>query len=232
VLHAFIEQIEATPFDRSGLMLQIKWRDQTTDEATLIRQSGGARDWLMSEVQELLALLDNDASQVEIAAAFPDRTWEAIRHRIWKVRGGGAVDYIDPKPMRDREKYADFVTRINDGTDRIAGSGDRWNTDDEKRLLDLFDAGATQVGIAEAFPARRWWRIRAKLAKMRGTGLKIPAVGVIQRNKTIHDHWKRAGQSSDGEEVDEDTDYDESTVTVQSTTNRSDCRGGSRAHER
>ena len=232
VLHAFIEQIEATPFDRSGLMLQIKWRDQTTDEVMLIRQSGAARDWLMSEVQELLDLLDNDASQVEIAAAFPDRTWEAIRHRIWEVRGGGAVDHIDPKPIHDRETYTDYVERISGDTVRKAGSGDRWNSEDAQRLLDLFDAGATQVQIAEAFPTRRWWRIRAKLTKMRGTGLKIPAVGTIQRNETIHDYWKRTGQSSGGEEVDEDVDDDGSTVTVRSTTNLPDCPDGSRARER
>ena len=57
--------------------------------------------------------------------------------------------------MRDQETHSDYVTRISDDTPRIAGSGDRWNSDEEKRLLGLFDAGATQVEIAEAFPTRR-----------------------------------------------------------------------------
>ena len=67
---------------------------------------------------------------------------------------------------------------------------------------------------------------------MRGTGLKIPAVGTIQRNETIHDYWARTGQSSDGEEVDVDADEVQSTVTVHGMPNPPDCRGGSRARAR
>ena len=197
IVRAFVDRVEATTIGSNGLGLKIHWRDQSVDELVLARQTATARDWLPDEIDQLLKLVDGHATQVEIAAAFSDRDWEAIRHRLWKLRGKRCVEAIDPKPMRDTETYPTYLTRISQATLALAGSGDRWNSVEEKQLLNLLDSGATQVEIAASFPTRRWWRIRAKLTKMRGDNVRIPEVGKIKRNETIADYGARTGEETE-----------------------------------
>lgn len=210
ILQAFMLQIEATPVDDNGLYLVIRWRDQTYDELVLASQTENTRRWLTVELDHLLALVDSGASQVEIARTFPDRTWEAIRHRMWKLRGVSSLTF-DEKPIKDSETFEMYHERISGETYERAGSGDRWTTADEKSLLELVDNGATQIELAEVFPARRWWRIRAKITQLRGKGLVIPGVGEIERNETIVDYRERTGQAEE-----------EYTVSVRDMTSKKD----------
>lgn len=156
IVHAMVDHIEAALSGAHGLHLKIYWRDRSTDELVIARQSRSARDWLETELEKLLLLVDGSASQIEIMQAFPDRTWQSVRHRLWKIRGAGCVEAIDPKPIRDYETYAKFVTRIAYRRSEVAGDSDRRHSDEVKRLLALVDSGATQVEIASAFPIRRW----------------------------------------------------------------------------
>lgn len=196
IAHAFIEKIEASPIDLHGLHLSISWRDRTMDELTIAIQSRSRRRWLGSEIDTLLALVDCSASQVEIAATFPDRTWEKIRHQVWKFRGKHSVETIDPKPINDNETYPQYLERFSDPTIKQAGSGDRWTSEEEHQLLNLLDSGANQVRLAAAFPSRRWWRIRWKITQLRGNGVVIPEIGKIKRNETILDFCKRTGEDT------------------------------------
>jgi hypothetical protein len=226
VLQAFAQRIEATPIDDNGLRLVIYWRDESQDEILLASryQNGqrSSRDWLHSEIEQLIALVDNGASQAEIAAAFPDRNWRSIRYRIWKMRGKGAVEHIDPKPINDNETYGKYLERISDTSIKQAGSGDRWTKEEECLLLDLVDSGAPQVQLAEAFPNRRWWRIRWKITCLRGKGVIVPEVGKIKRNETITDYRQRTGLDTGSE----------STVAVNSMGFIPGYPGGSHARAR
>lgn len=217
ILQAFILQIEATPIDDNGLRLVIYWRDQSHDELLLASQTDIAQDWLNDEIEQLLSMVDRNASQIEIAQLFPERTWEAIRHRVWKSRGAGGLNY-DDKPIKDYETFEDYQQRIREATFERAGSGDQWTQDSERVLLELLDNGATQVDLAKAFPDRRWWRIRWKITQLRGKGIRIPGVGEIKRNETFVDYLDRTGQPTD-----------EYTVSVQDSTSPLDYRDGSHA---
>jgi hypothetical protein len=106
----------------------------------------------------------------------------------------GGVDAIDPKSIHDNETYPMYLARISSPRPAPAGDGERWRSDEEQRLLGLVDTGATQIEIASAFPTRRWRRIRAKIAKLRGHSVKIAAVGAIKRNETILDYRRRRGE--------------------------------------
>jgi len=87
-----------------------------------------------------------------------------------------------------------YVERIsNQEQPKLAKSGDRWSTDDERLLLEMLNAGATQVQLAHAFPTRHWWRIRYHITIRRGKGVVIPEVGNIQRNETFGDYLARMG---------------------------------------
>ena len=205
IVQAMVDRIQAAPEGKYGLRLVIYWRDRSSDELVLARRTPTARYWLASELDRLLALVDRQATQVEIAAEFPDRTWGYIRHRLWKTRGQGVVEAIEPKPMHDHETYSDYQVRIEQGRPSHAMRGEKWLSDDEALLLQLLDAGATQTEIAAALPTRRWWRIRAKITKLRGHDVVIPGVGAIQRNETILDYRQRVGEGIS----------DESTMTLQ-----------------
>lgn len=218
VLRAFIDHVEATPIDDNGLVLEIVWRDTSRDKTLVIRQTNGVDGWLKTEVDKLLQMVDAGASQIEIAASFPNRRWEYIRKRYEAERPGQNL-YFDPQPIPYLESYEMYIERKN-GEDKpkAAKSGDRWSNHDERILLELLDSGATQVQLAHAFPTRRWWRIRHHITLLRGKGVVIPEVGNIQRNETFGDYLARIGMSED-----------EYTVTVTGSTSKSDCPAESHA---
>jgi hypothetical protein len=114
--------------------------------------------------------------------------------------------YFDPQPIQYLETYDAYAKRISQEK-KSATTGDRWTTEDEALLLELLDAGATQIQLSYAFPTRRWWLIRHHIKVMRGKGIKIPEIGLIQRNETFADYLARIGMTED-----------EYTVTVLNTT--------------
>src|SRR5206468_557685 len=119
--------------------------------------------------------------------------------------------YFDPQPIQYLETYDAYAKRISQEK-KTATSGDRWTTEDEALLLELLDAGATQVQLSYAFPTRRWWLIRHHIKVMRGKGISIPEVGVVQRNETFADYLARIGMTEE-----------EYTVTVLNTTSNPNC---------
>jgi hypothetical protein len=113
------------------------------------------------------------------------------------MRGKGCVDEVDPKPVHDLETYALYQKRIAQPLPPHARSGDRWTSEDEQKLLQFLDAGATQVQRAAAFPNRRWWRIRWKAIPFRGSDIKIPEVGKLKRNKTFLSYCQHTEENVD-----------------------------------
>jgi len=216
VLRAFIQRIEATAIDDNGLQLAVLWRDGSRDETLVVRECNG-RDWLRSELEQLFQLIESGASQIEISAAFPDRTWDQIRRRYCKERGVGALK-VKPKPIKDAETYEMYLERCKAPKPTRAGDGDRWSDEDVQHLLELLDSGATAVELAAAFPTRRWVMLRTKIKRLRGKGIRIEKAGEIGRDETFYDYLARTGQSTD--------EYDVSVRGITETTN---CPTGTHA---
>lgn len=61
-------------------------------------------------MNKLDELLTSGATQLEIAAALPDRTWEAIRKKIVKLRGPG-FDVPETGQLENGETIADYLER-------------------------------------------------------------------------------------------------------------------------
>lgn len=113
LLRAFINHIEANPIEDHGLHLVIRWKDESKDEIFLPRQATTGTCWLPWETERLMELIDIGASQVEIAREFPTRKWSLIRNKVYFTRGEGTLK-PKPKPIKDRETYLDYLTRIGD----------------------------------------------------------------------------------------------------------------------
>ncbi len=66
--------------------------------------------WIPEEIERLQALLDAEATQLEIAAALPHRSWEKIRSRITALRGKEfkvrETGYLQPN-----ETIQDYITQ-------------------------------------------------------------------------------------------------------------------------
>jgi len=83
----------------------------------LPRYSGSR--WVDEEVKRLDELLDRGATQLELAAALPHRSWEKIRKRVTQMRGKG---FIVPESgqMKAQETYADYLDRTDGSADTMA----------------------------------------------------------------------------------------------------------------
>lgn len=73
------------------------------------RHTGSAR-WQESAMNKLDEMLTAGATQLEIAAALPYRSWQAIRRRIILLRGPG---YVIPESghLEDGETYEAYLSR-------------------------------------------------------------------------------------------------------------------------
>ena len=138
--------------------------------------------WLNEEVSLLIDLINNGATQIEIASTFRDRTWDGIRRKATKVMGK-VLQGIDPKPIKDTETYEDYLERKDEGQ-KQADSGSRWSKTDVARLQELVEADASQVEISKAFPTRRWVYIRTKIKKLFGK-IVIRDVGMCNAMKRM-----------------------------------------------
>src|SRR5258706_5505702 len=168
-LQAFINRIEAEEVEDRALKFIVRWRDGGSNEIILPRQAeNGWREWLPSEVKRLLALVDAQASQVELAQAFPKRIWRMIKYKIESERGQCSF-HVTPQPINENETYETYIVRVGDSQLAYqAGSGDHWTPTQEQQLLSLIDAGASRLEMAQAFPYRKWGRIRHKIHLLRG----------------------------------------------------------------
>jgi hypothetical protein len=110
--------------DGQSVRLVVRWRDGSFDEIILPWQFTEGSHWLPDEMKRLLEMMDNEASQVEIACAFPERRWSATRHRVKK---SGRALRIRPKPIKDNETYQDYCARvgIDSGVDITSAVGSK-----------------------------------------------------------------------------------------------------------
>ncbi len=197
VLHTFIQTIQATEVDGTGLQVQVIWIDGSTDAVVLPKQmKNGWRTWLASETEQLFTLVDAGASQVSIAQAFPIRTWKQIMDKIAKHRGSGSY-YISPKPIRECETYQMYLARTKElQTPYMASSGDMWTPEDIAHLLTMFDNGKSKRELLEAFPYRRWLSIAKKIRGNRGYAVVLPQDTTIRNVDTIVTYLNRIGEET------------------------------------
>jgi DNA invertase Pin-like site-specific DNA recombinase len=77
VVHVFVEQIIATKTG-DDFQLVIKWTDDSSNQLQLYRVASTGTAWRPQEADLLVALVESGASRLEIAKAFPDRTWRVL----------------------------------------------------------------------------------------------------------------------------------------------------------
>lgn len=173
VIQSFIDKVMVTPLEGQAIRMCVHWRDGSSDEVSLARQGTTYTQFLKTEVKRLLELVDEGASQVEICAVFPNRTWDGLRQKVWAMRGKGSLQ-VSPLPIMDNETYTDYMKRTNGGTGMYkARNGERWYQKDLDKLKAMVEGGATQVEIAATFPHRNWGRLRATITKVCGSDAKI-----------------------------------------------------------
>ncbi len=193
ILHTFIDHIQATQTDGTGIRLIVQWIDGSCDTVVLAKQTkNGWRNWLESETNTLLHMVATGAEQVEIAAAFPSRTWKQIMDKIAAHLGYGTADFA-LHPIREDETYEDFAQRAGDLADTYqASSADRWSRQDSQRLETLFEQRATKLSYLEAFPYRNWLSIAKKLRCILGD-IELPVDSRIRKQDTLATFTTRFG---------------------------------------
>ncbi|MCA9889604.1 MAG: recombinase family protein [Anaerolineae bacterium] len=193
VAQMFIEQIVVTQAEKYRVAdVKILWKDESADEFVLPWSAERWTLWLPAEVETLRQLLENNATQVEMAEALPDRNWRAIRIKIYEIIGKRSF-YISPKPVRDEERYADYIARMErTGWNPPRHSGSRWIEEEIQQLDELLDKGATQLELCAALPHRSWAKIRRKITQLRGKEFKVTKPPVrMGKHDTIKDYLER-----------------------------------------
>ena len=192
VAQAFISQIIVIPTGKHRVVeVELCWRDNSREKIFVSYRSDGSTVWLPQEVEALTELLESNASQVEIAAALPDRNWNGIRIKAYEIIGRRNF-HMSPKPIRDEETYDDYLVRLErDGEKANRTSGNRWRKEEIEELERLLDRQATQLEISAALPVRTWEAIRKKIIQIRGAGIEIPESGHLQNGETIYDYLER-----------------------------------------
>lgn len=101
VVQMFTSKIKASIVDRSALHLHIYWLDGSEDKITLVKQTGNGAYWTTEEIDQLIDLMHSASGQIEVMQAFPDRTWQAIRHQYkHSSEKRGVYRFISlPKPL-------------------------------------------------------------------------------------------------------------------------------------
>jgi hypothetical protein len=89
-----------------------------------------------------------------------------------------------------RDGQADTFTLRSQPTNEQFRAKHYWLASETQRLFSLLDAGATQLELAAAFPARKWVEIRSKVRHERGSGIRIPRCG-IQEYETYDEYCRR-----------------------------------------
>ncbi|GIL14743.1 MAG: hypothetical protein BroJett038_34630 [Chloroflexota bacterium] len=192
VAQAFIARIIVDVPNRYGVAhVEICWRDNTSDTIEVAYRADGSTIWFTWEVEALTEMLKEGVDQVTMAAALPDRKWHAIRLKAYEIIGSRNF-HMSPKPIRDEEKYGDYLMRLErDGEKANKTSGNRWRKDELEALGCLLDSGAAQLEIAAALPIRSWQAIRRKIVQLRGVGVEVPDSRHLEDADTIHIYLER-----------------------------------------
>jgi hypothetical protein len=175
VLGLFIDRIEASDYTRAGDMkLTVWWKDGKKEEIQLWRKSH-TRHWSVDNVQKLLALFDKGATQLEIAAAYPDLKWYQIFNEIRKHRG---LIRFTPIWLGKSETYQDYLS--NSGR-KSKATPSLWRDEELATLRAMVERQATQLEIMQEFPYRRWIQVKCRIKEMFGKGVRVPLSGISQR---------------------------------------------------
>jgi DNA invertase Pin-like site-specific DNA recombinase len=208
-LHAFIGRIVIQHQEPDTLEVTVEWRDKKVSRFELAWGSQDRKGWAKSEVELLLRMVDDKASQIEICAAFPERTWQKIYKKYSKERGVGLL--ITPKPIQHNETYHDYLARV--GEDKlpvIQTMGEFWTDEETTLLSQMVNNGITRIDLAEAFPHRNWNAIRAKIREAIGNGVSIKGYGTIRQDETIHQYRLRVEKGQTPEQgLEEETEVPE-----------------------
>lgn len=111
VVHGFVDRIIATELKKEVVQLVIYWRDGSTDQIQLARSSTGGTVWLPNEIDLLLELFEAGASRVEIAKAFPDRTWRVLYCKYKRLTGKSSPRESH-NTIGKHETYNEYAERI------------------------------------------------------------------------------------------------------------------------
>jgi hypothetical protein len=189
IAQVFIERIVVTQAGKHRVAdVVIHWRDNSTDEFVLPYRSDTWELWNPQEVERLKELIEGDADQVEIATALPNRNWRAIRIKAYEILGERKF-HISPKPIRDKETFEDYQTRLErDGSEANRTSGNRWRKDELKALAEAIENEVTQLEMVAALPHRSWEAIRKKIVQVHGKGIIVPETGFLAPSDTFLDY--------------------------------------------
>jgi DNA invertase Pin-like site-specific DNA recombinase len=193
VAQAFISRIIVTPTGKHRVIdVEICWNDNTHDHIQIAHKTDESTIWFPWEVETLAQFLKDGAGQITIASALPNRNWHAIRLKAYEIIGKRNF-YMSPKPIRDEEKYEDYLARVERDGEKEANrtSGNRWTKDEIAILEEMVGKGATQLEIACALPIRTWEAMRKKIVKLYGNSLMVKEVGALESAETILDYLER-----------------------------------------
>ena len=77
----------------------------------LIRAASTGTVWLPNEIDVLLELIESGASRVEIARAFPDRTWRVLYCK-YRTLTGNLLPRESRNIIRKHETYNQYAERV------------------------------------------------------------------------------------------------------------------------
>jgi len=131
-----------------------------------------AAHWTHENTQKLLSLFDANASQLELAAAFPELKWSQIFNEIRKHRG---LARFTPIYLRKNETYNDYLAS---GGRKGKATPSLWRPEEETLLREMVKNGATQEQIMQQFPFRRWIQLQHRIGILCGKGPRVPLSGI------------------------------------------------------
>lgn len=115
LLHTFITRIEVTQDENRVLTFVIYWQDGSADTMEVRRVGTTGTSWLPQDHELLLKLAESGASQVEIARAFPKRTWQSIFNKCRALTGRSLSWGFRSNPIKKIETYEDYMARVAPG---------------------------------------------------------------------------------------------------------------------
>lgn len=111
VVHLLIDHLEAQKLGKDQIACLIYWTDGSKDETTISRLAPRGTQWLPQEVEQLIKLIESDASKLEIAQAFPDRKWGSLLYKYRETTGKRLQGRRD-NVLTQEECYNDYLARV------------------------------------------------------------------------------------------------------------------------
>lgn len=109
VMQAFVDRIEFERLSRGAGHLTVFWKDGSKDTAPIRMAHQRGEGWLPEERELLSQLIQQGASQIEIASRFPTRSWQAI---VLSARvATGKYLRAKPRQIKLHETYEDYLAR-------------------------------------------------------------------------------------------------------------------------